>query len=70
MDCLISKKPNLFIVDVLKKESNLTSKINQVITTKIKPNSIGAINLKSQLEYQGEDAEIWIFVAGDASNFI
>lgn len=66
MDCVITKKPNLFIVDIQKKEHNLTPKISQVITTKIKPNSVGAEHLKSGLTYNGEDAEVWVFVAGGA----
>ena len=70
MECLINKLPNLFVVDIQRKESDIISKINSVITTKIKPNSIGAEHLKSQLEYNKEDAEIWIFVAGDASSVI
>ena len=70
MDCLINKQPNLFIVDVQKKELDITSKINQVVTAKIRPNSIGASHLKAQLEYDGEDAEIWVFVGGDSSDYI
>ena len=66
MDCVINKLTNLFVVDIQKKENNLSSVIDSVITTKIKPNSIGAANLKSQLEYNKEDAEIWVFVAGGA----
>ena len=70
MQCSINKQVNLFSVEIEKKELDFSSKIGSVITTKIKPNSIGAANLKAQLEYDAEDAEVWIFVAGDASNFI
>lgn len=66
MDCVINKLTNLFVVDIQKKENNFSSVIDSVITTKIKPNSISAANLKSQLEYDKEDAEIWVFVAGGA----
>ena len=66
MDCTINKLPNLFVVDIQKKENNISSTINSVITTKLKPNSISAANLKSQLDYNKEDAEVWVFVAGGA----
>lgn len=66
MTCMINKKPNLFIVDIQKKEINLETKIGQVITTKINPHSIGATHLKSDVNYNKEDAEIWVFVAGGA----
>ena len=70
MECLINKKPNLFVVDIQTKENSLVSKINQVVTTKIKPNSISASHLKSQFEYNEDDAEVWVFVGGDASSFL
>lgn len=70
MECLVSKKPNLFIVDIQRKEQTISSKINQVITTKIKPNSISADHLKAQYGYDAEDAEVWVFVGGDASSLI
>ena len=66
MECVINKLPNLFVVDIQKKENGLSSVINSVVTTKLKPNSVSAANLKSQLEYNQEDAEIWVFVAGGA----
>ena len=66
MECTINKLPNLFVVDIQKKENSISSVIDSIITTKIKPNSIGAANLKSQLEYNKEDAEVWVFVAGGA----
>ena len=70
MECLINKKPNLFIVDIQKKENPINSKISQVVTTKLKPNSVSAVHLKSQYEYNAEDAEVWVFVGGDASSLI
>ena len=66
MECTINKLPNLFVVDIQKKENGISSVINSVITTKIKPNSVSAANLKSQLNYNKEDAEVWVFVAGGA----
>ena len=66
MEAIINKKPNLFVVDIQKKTTEVSSKINQIITTKIKPNSIGADQLKAQVEYGGEDAEVWVFVASGA----
>lgn len=79
MECTINKLPNFFVVDIQKKEDSkidsidiqkkedpILSKIDSVITTKIKPNTIGATNLKSQLDYNKEDAEVWMFVAGGA----
>lgn len=66
MEAIINKKPNLFVVDIQKKTTEVSSKINQIITTKIKPNSIGAEHLKSELTYNGEDAEVWVFVASGA----
>ena len=66
MEAIINKKPNLFVVDIQKKTTEVSSKINQIITTKIKPNSIGAEHLKSELTYNGEDAEVWVFVANGA----
>lgn len=66
MQCPINKQVNLFSVEIEKKEHNFSSKIGSVITTKIKPNSVGAANLKAQLEYNAEDAEVWVFVAGGA----
>ena len=66
MQCPINKQVNLFSVEIEKREHNFSSKIDSVITTKIKPNSISAANLKAQLEYDAEDAEVWVFVAGGA----
>ena len=66
MECTINKLPNLFVVDIQKKENSFSSSIGSIVTTKIKPNSVGAANLKSQLEYNKEDAEVWVFVAGGA----
>lgn len=68
MQCPINKQVNLFSVEIEKKEHDFSSKIGSVVTTKIKPNSIGAANLKSQFDYKGEDAEVWVFIAGGAEN--
>lgn len=66
MEAIINKKPNLFVVDIQKKSTEISSKIDQIVTTKIKPNSIGADQLKAQVGYDGEDAEVWVFVANGA----
>ena len=66
MQCPVDRQVNLFSVEIEKKEHDFSSKIGTVITTKVKPNSVGAANLKSQLEYDKEDAEVWVFVAGGA----
>lgn len=66
MQCPINKQVNLFSVEIEKKEHNFSSKIDSVVTTKLKPNSVSAVNLKAQLEYDAEDAEVWVFVAGGA----
>jgi hypothetical protein len=47
MQCPINKQVNLFSVEIEKKEHDFSSKIGSVITTKIKPNSVGAANLKA-----------------------
>ena len=66
MQCPIDRQVNLFSVEIERKEHDFSSKIGTVVTTKIKPNSVGAANLKSQLDYNKEDAEVWVFVAGGA----
>ena len=66
----INKQVNLFSVEITKKEPEISSRVDSVITTKVKANSIGAAHLKSQLGYNESDAEIWVFVAGDASSCI
>lgn len=66
MTGIINKQTNLFSVQILKTENNFCSKIQQVTTTKVGFNSIGAAHLKSSLDYNGQDAETWIFVAEDA----
>ena len=66
MQCPVDRQVNLFSVEIEKKEHDFSSKIGTVVTTKIKPNSVGAANLKSQLDYNKEDAEVWVFVAGGA----
>lgn len=66
MQCPINKQTNFFSVEIQKKEHDFSSKIDSVITTKIKPNSISAENLKSQIDYTGEDAEVWVFTANGA----
>ena len=70
MDHPLNRQLNAFSVEIQKKEHNLVPKIDQVITTKLKQNSVSADHLKSQLGYDEEDAEIWVFVAGDASTSI
>ena len=70
MDHPLNKQLNVFSVEIQKKEHNLVPKIDQVITTKLKQNSVSADHLKSQSSYNEEDAEIWVFVAGDASTSI
>ena len=47
MQCSINKQVNLFSVEIEKKEHDFSSKIDSVITTKIKPNSVGAASLKA-----------------------
>ena len=68
MQAPINRQVNLFSVEIEKNknENDFSTKIGTVITTKIKPNSVGSENLKSQLEYNKEDAEVWVFVAGGA----
>ena len=66
MQCPVNRQVNLFSVEIEKKEHNFSSKIDSVVTTKLRPNSVSAANLKSQLEYDKEDAEVWVFVAGGA----
>lgn len=66
MECIINKAPNLFVVDIQKKENNISSSISSIVTTKLKPNSVGAANLKSAIDYHGDDAEVWVFVGGQA----
>lgn len=68
MDHPLNKQLNVFSVEIQKKEHGFSSNIGSVITTKLKQNSVGAEHLKSQLDYNEEDAEIWVFSAGDASN--
>lgn len=67
MEHPLNRQVNIFSVEIQKKNNNFSSGIESVITTKLKANSVGAENLKSQFEYNGEDAEVWIFIAGDAS---
>ena len=47
MQCSINKQINLFSVEIEKKEHDFSSKIGSVITTKIKPNTVSAANLKA-----------------------
>jgi hypothetical protein len=47
MQCPINKQVNLFSVEIEKKEHNFSSKIDSVVTTKLKPNSVSAVNLKA-----------------------
>lgn len=69
--CEINKAPtNIFIVDLKTKTNSFNGEIAQVITTKIKAHSIGAEKLKAALDYNGEDAEIWIAYGGSAENLI
>ena len=70
MQGTINKQVNFFSVKITKKEHEFSSKVDSVITTKIKANSISAAHLKAAYDYDGNDAEVWVFVAGNASTCI
>lgn len=65
-----TKSPNVFVVDLKSNKNNISGDVAQVVTTKIKPHSISASNLKSDLQYNEEDAEVWVFDCGTAAEYI
>lgn len=65
-----TKNPNMFVVELKSDKHSIDGSISQVVTTKIKPNSIGANHLKSDMTYNGEDAEVWVFDCGSANDLI
>lgn len=66
----ITKTKNVFIVELKSDRNSVTGNIAQVVTTKIKSHSIGAIHLKADINYNEEDAEVWVFNCGTASDYI
>lgn len=81
IEAVLIKTPTLFDIDLNKQSQSLCGEIddtkiemNAIIqgVSIIRPalNSIGAQALKSEISYNKEDAEVWVFVAGNATELL